>query len=147
VKFEIFDENHHLEEVKRLVQDEYKLNTLPERLGGKGVVGISDGIKGFAWALTASNSDIACVEYFVLHHEVRHEQGLAAKMMLFFYDELEKFGVKRIIGLLSKEAMYTKSLVRVFTELGMASGEGFVVCGDIGIIKKNMIERYKIYGK
>lgn len=145
MQFRMFNESKDYLEVKRLCDTDYKLSELPERLGGIGVVACDDNkIVGFAWALSSIDSDIACIEYFVLKKEYRSKAAIAALMMLILFDELERFGVKRVIGMLSNQEIYTKSLVRAFKEVGMIVNDGFLVHGELGTIKSGTKKRYKV---
>lgn len=116
---------------------------LPEKLGGCGVViEIETKIVAFCWALTAPDSDIACVEFFAVAPELRDQKMFGPLVITRLLMELQKAGAKEVVGLLADSEQYTESLVRIYNEVGMVANHGYVVNGDIQRVLEGIRHRY-----
>lgn len=115
---------------------------LPQKLGGVGVViEEDDRIVAFVWALTSDDSEIACIEYFVVAEDKRGQATYAPLVMTRLMVELEQLGKTRIIGLVVEGAPYTESMMRIYKHVGMTTKKGYCVGG----VPKHIVDGIKNY--
>lgn len=130
------------EQVKELVNKTMP-RQMPERLGGCGVVLEEDGkIFAFCWALTAPDSEIACVEFFTVEEEKRAQKIHGPMVITKLLMELQSMGVKEVVGLLVSGEPYTESLTKIYHEVGMTANAGYVVNGAVETILTGIRKRY-----
>lgn len=116
---------------------------LPIHLGGLGVVIEEEGqIVAFSWALVAPGCDIGCVEFFCVAPEKRDQKIYGPTVMTRLLIELQKFGVKEVVGLLVDGESHTESLARIYHDVGMTANHGYVVNGNIERILDGIKKRY-----
>lgn len=137
----IYEEKDY-EEVASLVESSLP-RSLPRRLGGVGVVVEEESrIVAFAWALCAPDSEIACVEFFVVAEDRRDRKIYGPLVITKLLEALKIIGVKEVIGLLVDGEAYTESTVRIYHGVGMTANRGYVVNGNIQTILEGIQARY-----
>ncbi len=116
---------------------------LPDKLGGCGVVIEEDTkIVAFCWALTSPDSDIACVEFFVVAEEKRDQKIYGPVVIARLLLEVKKMGAKEVIGLLVTGEQYTDSTIRIYHDVGMVANHGWIVNGNIATVLEGIQKRY-----
>jgi len=117
------------EGVNALLAEEH-WDTLPDKVGGYGLVCISDGeVVGFCWALTSEESEIAYIESFIVRKD--HRGTLFFTLIHRMLSDLVAQGKTRIVGAVPRGEPYSEMLARYYHHVGgMKVAFGYFFTGD-----------------
>ena len=134
-------ENKYYNEIKDFVKNEIEQGILPEKLGGTGLFIRElrgNKISAFIWALTSSDSEIACIDYFGVSKEKRGNGVHGPLIFAHLLKVLDKKGIKTVIGFIKKGANYSEMLLNIYKRMGAEINEGHTFLGNIKDIFENI---------